>query len=109
MTGDCHVRFSESARVRFPRATQLTTSIPNRKPLTQGGSVDFTMIMVFENPYRGSQSNSSCTPQPVNLDEDAGFEPVIIDVIPSIIYDMDKRNWDFLFCERVEPTDTWLK
>ena len=23
MTGDCHVRFSESARVKFPRATQL--------------------------------------------------------------------------------------
>jgi hypothetical protein len=22
MTGDCHVRFSESARVRFPRATR---------------------------------------------------------------------------------------
>ena len=23
MTGDCHVQFSESARVRFPRATRL--------------------------------------------------------------------------------------
>ena len=23
MTGDCHVQFSESARVKFPRATQL--------------------------------------------------------------------------------------
>ena len=31
MTGDCHVQFSESARVKFPRATQLNYRHPLRK------------------------------------------------------------------------------
>ena len=33
MTGDCHVQFSESARVRFPRATRLNDA-------------DFSAIMI---------------------------------------------------------------
>src|SRR5450759_5379994 len=43
MTGDCHVQFWESARVRFPRATRLMTSIPNRK-----SSVSYTHLRAHE-------------------------------------------------------------
>jgi len=59
MTGDCHVQFWESARVRFPRATQLDENPNDLPPHEQRTAFLFfpciLWMTIIEKVYNGGE------------------------------------------------------